>query len=353
MESCDVTVVLCTYNRADRLGRALDALVAQQTAASFEIIVVDNNSSDQTASVVRAYAARTNGLVQYAFEGRQGLSHARNHGISIANGRLIAFTDDDVRVEAEWVDRIVAAADQHPDVGYFGGKVLPHWLTPPPAWLTQAHWSPLALQDYGTNPFLCSRQLALCLVGANLIFRREVFDRVGLFTPELGRIKDGIGSTEDHDMQLRMWREGMSGLYEPSIVCFADVTADRLQRSYHRRWYRGNGRHCAAMRLREFVPADMGPMTEPKDVVKLFGTPAFVYSEVLYVARRWVRSFALRQDSFFYSNKLRHLTNYVRASIGMQQFDGPRSIAAEIANFARAYLAKRRRLPGHAHTPAG
>jgi len=343
MASCEVTVVLCTYNRGERLEGALRALVAQQTDVPFEIIVVDNNSSDQTATLVDKYVAHTNGLVRYAFEGRQGLSHARNHGIALANGSLVAFTDDDVRVDPTWVDCIARAAAEHPDIDYFGGKVLPEWLAPRPAWLTPAHWSPLALQDYGTNAFVCSRQLALCLVGANLIFRRRVFNRVGTFTPELGRIRDGIGSTEDHDMQLRIWREGMRGLYKPSIVCVADVPLDRLQKSYHRRWYRGNGRHCAAMRLRELVPADMGPMSEPADVVTLFGTPAFVYGEAWYVARRWVRAVTLRQDSFFYSNKLRYMASYIRASFALHK-NGRAGIAAEVAAFARAYARKRRRI---------
>jgi len=337
----DLTVVLCTYNRADRLRPALDALLAQTGDVDYEVIVVDNNSTDATASVVSEAAARAPGRLRYAFEGRQGLSHARNCGIALAHGHIVAFTDDDVRVDEGWAAQIVRAFQANADVDYLGGRVLPHWLKPAPRWLTTAHWSPLALQDYGPEAFVSSRDRAICLVGANLAFRREVFDRVGVFAPELGRIKDGIGSTEDHDMQLRIWRAGMRGRYEPSIVAIADVTPDRLSRAYHRRWHRGHGRHCASMRLRELVPADMGPMSEPRDLVLLWGVPAFVYADLPQFAFLWMRAIARREDPFFYANKMRHVWSYLRARWAAQTTKGARAGIQELVTFAKAYRRKR------------
>ena len=336
-----VSVVLCTYNRAERLPAALDALLQQQGDVDYEVVVVDNNSTDRTAEVARAAAQRSNGRLEYVFEPRQGLSHARNRGIEAARGRIIAFTDDDVRVGKDWLVRIARALEQHPGVDYVGGRVLPHFVEPPPRWLTTAHWSPLALQDYGPEPLISSRDRAICLVGANLAFRRPVFERVGGFAPELGRVKDGIGSTEDHDMQLRVWRAGMRGLYDPTIVIYADVTPDRMTKAYHRRWHRGHGRHCAAMRLRELVPADMGPMSEPRDIVSIFGSPAYVYADFKYFAGRWLRAIARREDSFFYANKLRHIRSYLRARRRLQPERGVRAAAAELAAFAGAYWRKR------------
>jgi glycosyltransferase involved in cell wall biosynthesis len=336
-----VSVVLCTYNRADRLTPAIDALVQQKADVRYEVVVVDNNSTDHTAEVVRAAEGRSNGRIRYVFEPRQGLSHARNRGIEVARGSIVAFTDDDVRVGDDWVQRIARALEAHPEIDYVGGRVLPHWVQPPPAWLTTAHWSPLALQDYGPEPLVSSRDRAICLVGANLAFRRSVFDRAGTFAPELGRVKDGIGSTEDHDMQLRIWRAGMRGLYDPAIVAYADVTPDRMTKAYHRRWHRGHGRHCAAMRLRELVPADMGPMSEPRDIVSIFGSPAYVYSDFKYFSWRWLRAFILREDSFFYANKLRHIRSYLRARRQLRPERGARAAAAEVAAFFGAYWRKR------------
>jgi GT2 family glycosyltransferase len=339
---CEVSVVLSTYNRADRLSLALDALLSQAGGVSYEIIVVDNNSSDDTSAVVARIAERSNGRLRYAFEARQGLSYGRNTGVALARASIIALTDDDVRVAPDWIEQLTRTFDEHPEIDYVGGRVLPHWLAPPPRWLTQAHWAPLALQDYGDEWLVSGRERAVCLVGANLAFRRRVFDAVGVFTPALGRVMDGIGSTEDHDMQLRAWRAGMQGLYVPSLSAVADVTPDRLTKHYHRRWHRGHGRHCAMMRLRELVPADLGPMSAPRDIVKLFGSPAFVYSDLLRTGYNWLRAVARRGDARFYSHRLHHVWSYIQTSRRIFAAESNRGAPAELTDFVREYRRKRR-----------
>jgi glycosyltransferase involved in cell wall biosynthesis len=337
----DISVVLSTYNRADRLPAALNALLAQTGNVPYEIIIIDNNSTDDTAAVVNPIARQSAGRVRYGFEPRQGLSHGRNAGITLARSPIIAFTDDDVRVADDWILQLKRAFDEHSDAGYIGGRVLPHWLAPPPSWLTTAHWAPLALQDYGQDTHVSGRERAVCLVGANLSFRKQVFARVGMFTASLGRVKDGIGSTEDHEMQLRAWRAGIRGLYIPSIVVVADVTADRLEKRYHRRWHRGHGRHCAMMRLRELVPADFGPMSEPDDIVTLFGAPAFVYADLIRTAVLWFKAVCRRGDSRFYLHQFHHLWSYVSTSRYFAHLNNGRSVPAELWRFLRVYLDKR------------
>lgn len=337
----EISVVISTYNRAGRLPAALDALLAQTGGVPYEIIVVDNNSTDETARIIveraRAHPDRLRGV----FEPRQGLSYGRNTGISLARAPIVAFTDDDVRVMPEWVAEFARAFREHPDIDFVGGRVLPEWLAPPPRWLTTAHWSPLALQDYGDAPMFTGPERAICLVGASLAFRRRVFDRVGFFTPALGRVKDGIGSTEDHDLQLRAWRAGMRGMYAPAVLSYADVTPDRMVKAYHRRWHRGHGRHCALMRLREYVPADLGPLDERGDLVMLFGSPAFVYSEWLRSAYRWTGAVCRRKDSLFYANAIRHVWSYIRTRYALHRDEGGVGAAAELARFVRAYARKR------------
>lgn len=339
---CDVSVVLSTYNRADRLPTALDALLSQITDVAYEVIVVDNNSTDGTRTVVEGAASRSNGRLRYVFESRQGLSYGRNAGIAAARSSIVAFSDDDVHVAQDWIARLKRTFDAHPEIDYVGGRVLPHWLADPPRWLTDAHWSPLALQDYGDQAIVSGRERAVCLVGANLAFRRRVFDVVGVFTPSLGRVKDGIGSTEDHDMQLRAWKAGMRGLYDPALRAVADVTPDRLTKSYHRRWHRGHGRHCAMMRLRELVPADLGPLKEPEDLVLLFGSPAFVYSNLLRTGYNWLRALVLRRDPRFYYHQLHHEWSYIRTSLEIFLRQSGQGAAHELVRFARAYVRKRR-----------
>lgn len=336
-----ISVVVSTYNRAERLAAAIDSLLEQSGGVPYEIIVVDNNSTDHTRQVVEGIIARSGGRVRYAFEPRQGLSHGRNTGIALARAPIIAFTDDDIRAAADWVLQVREAFDRHPEAAYIGGRVQPNWLSQPPAWLTTAHWGPLALQDYGGEPITTGRHYAICLVGANLSFRRGVFDVVGLFTPDLGRIKDGIGSTEDFDMQLRVWRAGMTGVYSPRPVVVADVTPDRFDKSYHRRWHHGNGRHCAMMRLRELVPSEMGPMSEPGDVVRLFGAPAFVYADVARYALLWVDAAIRRADTLFYEHLLRHVLSYLRMSYQMHAAGSRHGVVGELINFLRLYFHKR------------
>jgi glycosyltransferase involved in cell wall biosynthesis len=338
---CDVSVVISTFNRGDRIEPALRALLSQTTTVPFEVVVVDNNSSDDTGDVVARVVRESAGRVRSVFEPRQGLSYGRNTGIALARAEIVALTDDDVIVAPDWIETIARTFSRHPEIDYAGGRVLPRWLAPPPAWLTSAHWSPLALQDYGSEAFVSSRDRAVCLVGANLAFRRRVFDVVGLFSPDLGRVKDGIGSTEDHEMQLRMWQAGLRGRYEPAMLAIAEVSPDRLTKAYHRRWHHGHGRHCARMRLRELVPADLGPLSEPSDIVKIFGSPAFVYLEGWRAGMRWLDAACRRGDTLFYEHRLRHLASYLRASYNGWSALDDRSFASELIRFANAYLRKR------------
>src|SRR5688572_14570339 len=145
-EAPQLSVVMSTYNRGELLGDAIRSLLAQHQTITppFELIVVDNNSTDKTHEIVEGFA-RIDGRVRYLFEPRQGLSHARNAAIRDARAPLIAFTDDDVRAEPDWVSAIVRAFDEHRDAAVIGGRVLPVWPGPPPLWLTRDHWAPLAL----------------------------------------------------------------------------------------------------------------------------------------------------------------------------------------------------------------
>src|SRR5581483_7644952 len=129
----DVSVVISTYNRCQLLEGALGALLAQSTRQiDYEILLVDNNSSDQTRAVVEALAAKNPQKLKYLFEARQGLSYGRNTGIAAAKAPIIAFTDDDVRVAEDWVWQIKAGFENDPDIDFLGGKVVPRWPAEPP-----------------------------------------------------------------------------------------------------------------------------------------------------------------------------------------------------------------------------
>jgi glucosyl-dolichyl phosphate glucuronosyltransferase len=329
-----VSVVMCTYNRGDLLVDAIGSVLAQHESITppFELIVVDNNSSDDTRGIVERFAA-ADGRVRYLFEARQGLSHARNSGIAASRAPLVAFTDDDVRAEPDWVAAIVRAFREHPDAAVVGGRVLPAWPADPPAWLTAAHWAPLALVDYGDEPVQVTRARPICLVGANLSFRRHVFDTVGTFALDLQRVKDGIGSLEDHELLLRLLRAGGHGVYDPRIVLHAEVQANRLEREYHRRWHTGHG-HFHALLRSEHMETSAGT---------LFGVPAHLYRQALGDVVGWaVAALSRRADrAFEHEVRLRFFLGFFRTR--RREFLGrpPHERRGDVRRFVRSVLGRR------------
>ena len=296
-----LSVILPTFDRADSLKQALGALLRQSAApSSYEIIVVDNNSTDGTAAVVAGFDGRR---VRRVFEPRQGLSYARNTGLAAARGGIVAFTDDDVEVAPDWVDTIVTSLARRADVAGVGGRVLPAWQCGRPGWLTRDHWAQLALQDHGDSRRVFDHATPIGLIGANVAFRREVFDRVGTFSPDVQRVKDGIGSTEDHELLTRLYATGGRMLYQPKMLVMARVPGDRCDRRYHRRWHEGHGRFYALMRLPEMERAR----------VTAFGVPAHLLREAVRNGAAWARC-ALTADwdrAFLAELRLRFLKGFV------------------------------------------
>lgn len=346
-EQIDLSVVISTYNRCDLLPSALRSVLAQETGgARYEVIVVDNNSTDRTREVVESFIARGAENLRYIFEEAQGLSHARNTGIANARAPIISFTDDDILAAQDWVRNIKRTFDDHPEVDFVGGKVLPRWNTDPPAWLTREHWSPLAIVDYGDAPFYVNAEKPLCMVGANLSVRRKVFERIGLFTSNLQRVKDSIGSTEDYELHMRIWAAGGQGMYVPDIVVSADVQANRLTKAYHRRWHKGQGKYRAIMGLEEITAPDGRLMQSPMNTPTLFGASAFMYRQVIASGGRWVIAVARRNESLslYHENKVRYLISYIRRRYEQNATERKRSSLAEIGSFTKALIHKKMRL---------
>jgi glycosyltransferase involved in cell wall biosynthesis len=296
-----LSVILPTFNRAALLERALAALLRQTASpASYEIVVVDNNSTDGTAALV---ARPADPRVRLVSEPRQGLSYARNAGLAAARAPIVAFTDDDVEVAPDWIDTIVTLFDRHPAIDGAGGRVLPSWEHGRPRWLTREHWAPLALQDHGDCRRVFDRDAPIGLIGANVAFRRSTFDRIGTFSPAVQRVKDGIGSTEDHELLARLYHSGGRMLYHPRMLVMARVPDDRCDRRYHRRWHEGHGRFHALMRTPEMERARISP----------FGIPGHMLREAARDLVAWTGSMAVadRDRAFLAELRLRFLKGFV------------------------------------------
>ena len=213
MKVSSASVCICTYNRAVRLAETLAALQAMTPPddCDVDIVVVDNNSTDDTRAVVEGAARRGPLRVVYAQEPRQGKSFALNTALERSHADVLALTDDDVLTAPDWLKLIVERFRRH-DVTFVFGKVLPRWgQLPPPELLTppaQAIWGPLAIVDYGDaatpyRPELPGQRLP---IGANLAFSRHALIDIGGWRTDLGKVNNTLVSGEDHEIFMRLRR---------------------------------------------------------------------------------------------------------------------------------------------------
>jgi glycosyltransferase involved in cell wall biosynthesis len=235
------SVIIPTYNRADDLRETLRSMAELSPGEDWEMIVVDNNSHDNTHLVVEEAAQWFPVELRYIFEGEQGRCAALNSGIRASRGEIIVTTDDDVRVAPDWLNQAAHALDSLA-CDYVGGKVLPIWGGPRPSWLPDhggMHWSVIALLDYGTEPLeFGKRHVPL---GVNLAFRRDVFSRAGLWDNRVGRKAGTLLGQEVREWGIRARAAGLRGFYAPNMIVNHIIPADRLNKKYFRRWFYWHG----------------------------------------------------------------------------------------------------------------
>jgi glycosyltransferase involved in cell wall biosynthesis len=245
------TVAICTWNRADVLRRALaaHAAAAVPPGLGWELLVVDNGSTDHTRRVAEEFAGRL--PLRYLVEPASGLSHARNAAVRAARGAYVAWVDDDVLVDPGWLAAYAAAAERWPGAAVFGGLIAPHFDAPPPAWLLRALpvvGNVFALLDLGPAP----RPLLgdVLPFGANYVVRTAE-QRRHAYAPHLGRVGANLGAGEETAVVEAILGEGGEGWYVPEARVAHLVPAERLTVPYLRRYYVENAASWAAHEARE------------------------------------------------------------------------------------------------------
>ena len=291
------SIVIATYNRARDLEGTLASLSALRPQGDWEVIVVDNNSTDDTRVVVEGAAPAFPVELRYVFEPEQGRSPALNAGIRVARGAIIVTTDDDVRVEPDWLERAAEALEEI-DCDYVGGRVLPIWGGPKPAWLANRpgkQWAVIALLDYGPHPIEFGARVPL---GVNMAFRREAFERAGLFDVRTGRRAGTLLGQEVREWCIRARGAGLRGFYVPAMRVHHVIPASRLKKGYFRRWFFWRG--ISRAQLYERFGFDMlSPERTTLDYTRvphLAGVPRFMYRQALEQFGGWAVK-TLKQDS--------------------------------------------------------
>lgn len=282
----DASIIVCTYNRAESLRDTLRALRAQQVSEGrkWEVIVVDNNSKDHTRKVVDE-AQREWPLLRYEFEQAQGLSHARNKGIAVAQGDVLLFTDDDVVPEPDWLETTLAGMAKY-QADACGGYIAPIWESPPPAWLTERFYGFLAIRTDRSDdyPIASASQAPF---GANMAVRKAVFDQVGLFDTSRGRKGKVLASGEDGELFERILAAGFKAVFLGRSRVHHKVESFRLTKHYFRRWRFHTSRNIA----------------QSKDVAgerRLFNIPLYVFPQFLRAVLRmlWGHATQPRDEAF-------------------------------------------------------
>jgi glycosyltransferase involved in cell wall biosynthesis len=204
-----ISVVICTYNRAESLRRTLSSVAKMEVPSdlSWEVIVVDNNSTDATRAVVEEFVKASSLPVRYVFEPRQGLSHARNTGVATAKGEIIAFIDDDVFASTDWLGNIWQEFQSDDELGVLGGRVE----------LANPQDLPLMVITDKTRRVIRSYLDASGRIGCCWALRRSVLASVGPFDTLLGA-GGRFASAEDIEYVYRICKAGWKILYAPSVL---------------------------------------------------------------------------------------------------------------------------------------
>jgi glucosyl-dolichyl phosphate glucuronosyltransferase len=238
-----ITVAICTWNRSELLKRTMSQMAEElfPPRVDWELLVVNNNCTDDTESVVESFQGRL--PIRQIVEQKQGLSFARNAAVSCASGDYILWTDDDVIVDSGWLAAYESAFARYPEAAFFGGPIQPWFEGMPPRWMATDAWSLIstafAALDYGTRE--CKASCSRLPFGANYAIRLD-WQRRHLYDPRFGRRPETTISGEETIVLLGIIKEGGTGWWIPDAQVRHWIPKSRQSLAYLREYYAGYGR---------------------------------------------------------------------------------------------------------------
>jgi len=277
----DISLIICSYNRAHNLDACFKHLLAQKNSddITWELILVDNNSTDDTRAVVEKYANESALNIRYSFEAQQGLSYARNHGIALAEGTWVAFIDDDIRVSDVWLKTLHDTFRQH-DCDAVGGRI--HIESPQslPQWISTDMYGFLGHQDFGAQAHQMDGYNEFPF-GGNMAVHRRVFDNIGVFNTQLGRRGEGNKSDElfkgeETDFFHRLADTGGHFRYHPDLLVLHKILPYQLEKKFFLTLHKNAG----------ILKAQQDTRLHKRSIM---GIPLFVYPQFLRSIGHYVR----------------------------------------------------------------
>ncbi len=279
----DFSVIICTYNRSRNLPSCLAALARQEAVEriDWEILVVDNNSSDDTAGTVERLSRELPVRIRYVREPQQGLNYARNCGVTNSHGSHFTFVDDDIHVSPQWLAALHQAFSRT-DADAIGGRIHLDPSIELPAWVIPGSETAgfLGYQDFGDEAFRMDGRSKYPF-GGNMSFHRRVVERIGLFDPKLGRKGEGRKRGElfkgaETDYFHRLTAAGDARIfYEPRAIVYHRVQPFQLQQRYFLTIHFNAGFQKALYDTREFRR-------------RALGIPLFLYPQLTRAMTRYL-----------------------------------------------------------------
>lgn len=254
----DFTVVIPTYNGASRLPKVLEKLQSQINPdnISWEVIVIDNNSSDDTAKIVRNFQKDWSDRVplRYCFESQQGLAHARQRAILEANGTFIGFLDDDNLPHADWVAAAYSFGKQHPKAGAYSGQIHGDFEVKPPEGFEKIQQF-LAIREHGPNPHIFDPENLRLPPGAGLVVRKQAWRECVPNVPDaVGNVGQFLARGDDYEPLLYMYKAGWEICYNPAMHIQHQIPHWRLEKDYLLSLARACGLATCQLRMINALP---------------------------------------------------------------------------------------------------
>ena len=224
-----LSVIICTYNRDEYILETLRHLKEQSCPPEiYEVIIIDNNSSDRTEDLCRDFIRKQDsGIFFYFKETRQGNTYARNRGIRESKGQYISFIDDDAMASTHYCENVIAFFDHNPEVSIIGGKITPVYEKSEPKWMSRFLWPLVAGLDMGdrARPFKKSKYP----LGANMAYRSEVFEKYGHFDENIGKRPGRLEGGDEKELIYRIRMKNLKIIYVPGMHVHHVIPDTRLR----------------------------------------------------------------------------------------------------------------------------